>query len=95
MINELTWNTFRDHFILEYEIPNYDDNLGNPNMFISLDDNICTQKIDYLMQSFTFQQEKPWFTNETFLALLRLRGVQSHSPGGFAEAFYGRKVSIL
>ena len=94
-INDLTWNTFRDHLILEYEILKYDDDLGNPNVFVQLDEAICRQKIDFLMQAFNTQQEKPWFKEETFLALMRLRGVQSRSPGGFAEAFYGRKVSIL
>src|ERR1019366_10187722 len=36
LIAQLTWNTFRDHLILEYEIPKYDGDLGQPNVFVPL-----------------------------------------------------------
>jgi LmbE family N-acetylglucosaminyl deacetylase len=90
---ELTWNTWRDHFILEYEIPKYDGDLGNPNFFVSLDKESCDQKVDVLMRYFQTQVNKHWFTPDTFSALLRLRGIQCKSPGGYAEAFYVRKIN--
>jgi LmbE family N-acetylglucosaminyl deacetylase len=93
-LNELTWNTWRDHFILEYEIPKYDGDLGNPNFFIALDEKLRDKKIELLMRHFQTQANKHWFTPETFGALMRLRGVECKSAGGYAEAFYGRKVSF-
>ncbi len=91
---ELTWNTFRNHLILEYEILKYDGDLGAPNCFVYLDEKICRRKIGYLLRAFKTQRTKPWFTEDALRALLRVRGVESQSPTGFAEAFYGRKVLI-
>jgi LmbE family N-acetylglucosaminyl deacetylase len=92
LISELTWNTFRNHLILEYEIPKYDGDLGPPNFFVQLDESICQWKAEHLLSHFETQSGRHWFTKDTFLALLRLRGIESKSPGGYAEAFYCRKV---
>jgi LmbE family N-acetylglucosaminyl deacetylase len=92
LISELTWNTFRDHLILEYEIPKYDGDLGNPNFFVHLDPLICQSKTQHILNNFQSQTEKQWFTEETFLSILRLRGIESNSPGKYAEAFYCRKA---
>lgn len=94
VLNELAWNTWRDHFILEYEIPKYDGDLGIPNFFVHLDKELCDRKTDALMRFFQTQGNKHWFAPETFQAILRIRGVESKSPGGYAEAFYARKVSF-
>lgn len=91
---ELTWNTWRDHFILEYEIPKYDGDLGSPNFFVHLDKDLCDRKTDAIVRFFQTQGNKHWFSAETFQALLRLRGVECKSPGGYAEAFYSRKVTF-
>jgi LmbE family N-acetylglucosaminyl deacetylase len=93
-ICELTWNTFRNHFILEYEIPKYDGDLGQPNVFVPLDGAVCGRKVKNLMDAFKTQRDKQWFTRETFLGLARIRGVESKAPAGLAEAFYGRKVTL-
>jgi len=92
LIAELTWNTFRNHLILEYEIPKYDGDLSSPNFFVHLNQEICERKIFHLLSSFKTQSDKHWFTDETFWALLRLRGIESKSPGKYAEAFYCRKI---
>jgi LmbE family N-acetylglucosaminyl deacetylase len=92
LISDLTWNHFRDHFILEYEIPKYDGDLGTPNFFVELDEATCKKKSQYLLSAFRSQSGKRWFTDDTFKALLRLRGVESNSEGGYAEAFYSRKI---
>jgi len=92
LISDLTWNTFRNHLILEYEIPKYDGDFGSPNFFVHLNKEICQRKIFHLLSSFKTQRDKHWFTDETFWALLRLRGVESKSPGKYAEAFYCRKI---
>jgi LmbE family N-acetylglucosaminyl deacetylase len=94
VLSDLTWNTWRDHFILEYEIPKYDGDLGSPNFFVSLDGDLCRNKVDLLMRYFQTQGNKHWFSPETFNALLRLRGVECKSDGGYAEAFYCRKVTV-
>jgi LmbE family N-acetylglucosaminyl deacetylase len=94
LLSELTWNTWRDHLILEYEIPKYDGDLGSPNFFFTLDRTFCDQKMSLLMQFFQTQMNKHWFTPETFTAVLRLRGIECKSPDGFAEAFYSRKITI-
>jgi LmbE family N-acetylglucosaminyl deacetylase len=94
LINELTWNSFRNHLILEYEIPKYDGDLGSPNFFVTLEKEICLQKTAAIMRHFRTQENKDWFTEDTFQGLMRIRGVESKSPSGFAEGFYGRKIVI-
>jgi len=89
---ELTWNTFRNHLILEYEIPKYDGDLGNPNLFVPLDETLCQRKIDFLFDSFHSQTDKHWFTSDTFRALMRIRGIESGSAEKWAEAYYCRKI---
>jgi len=93
-ISELTWNTFRSHLILEYEIPKYDGDLGRPNLFVGLDRETCERKARYICQSFASQRPKQWFTADTFLALQRLRGIESNAPDGFAEGFHCRKLLL-
>lgn len=92
VICELTWNTFRNHPILEYEIPKYDGDMGRPNIFFPLDEQAYREKIDNLWEVFESQRVKPWFRRETFLALMRLRGMESNAPTGYAEAFHCRKL---
>jgi LmbE family N-acetylglucosaminyl deacetylase len=94
LISQLTWNTFRDHLILEYEVAKYDGDLGAPNVFTHLDESLCRRKIDYLMTHFKSQLDKQWFAAETFLALSRLRGIEANAPAKYAEGFYCRK-SVL
>ena len=94
LVCELTWNTFRDHLILEYEVMKYDGDMGNPNFFVYLDQDVCRRKVDGIMATFKSQTSHHWFTEDTFLSLLRLRGVESNSPGTYAEGFYCRKVVI-
>jgi LmbE family N-acetylglucosaminyl deacetylase len=94
LVSELTWNTFRDHLILEYEIPKYDGDLGAPNVFVHLDEELCARKVETLQRCFPSQAEKPWFGEDLFRALLRLRGMESRAPSGLAEAFYGRKLVV-
>jgi LmbE family N-acetylglucosaminyl deacetylase len=94
LIAELTWNTFRDHLVLEYEIPKYDGDLGVPNLFVPLDEALCRRKIDTLMTSFASQRDKRWFSEDLFRSLLRLRGMECNSPSTYAEAFYGRKLVV-
>jgi LmbE family N-acetylglucosaminyl deacetylase len=92
LISELTWNTFRDHLILEYEVPKYDGDLGAPNFFVPLDDSITRRKIDTILTSFTSQRGKRWFSEELFRSLLRLRGMECNASSDHAEAFYARKL---
>jgi LmbE family N-acetylglucosaminyl deacetylase len=94
LISELTWNTFRDHFILEYEIPKYDGDLGHPNLFVPVEYELCEQKVRYLMDAFESQRSKRWFQPETFFGLMRLRGMECNAPSGYAEGFYSRKVVL-
>jgi LmbE family N-acetylglucosaminyl deacetylase len=94
LIAELTWNTFRDHFILEYEIPKYDGDLGQPTVFVPLEAEICERKVRYIMDAFQSQRTKRWFREDTFLSLMRLRGMECNAPSGYAEAFYGRKIVL-
>ncbi len=93
-IGELTWNTFRNHLILEYEIPKYDGGLGSPGVFMPISKQTLDRKISILMDTFASQRSKGWFTEETFRALPRLRGIECNAAEGFAEAFYCRKLSL-
>jgi LmbE family N-acetylglucosaminyl deacetylase len=92
LISDLTWNTFRDHMILEYEIPKYDGDLGHPNLFVHLDEPTCRRKVRGIIDAFQTQHNRHWFTEDTFLSLLRLRGVESAAPAGYAEGFFCRKA---
>jgi LmbE family N-acetylglucosaminyl deacetylase len=94
LIAELTWNTYRNHFVLEYEIPKYDGDLGQPNVFVPLQPEDYEKKIQCLLEAFETQRNKHWFERQTFLALMRLRGMECNSPSGYAEAFYGRKIVL-
>lgn len=94
LINQLTWNTWRNHLILEYEIPKYDGDLGTPNFYVPFDRKICERKIKYLMTCFGTQRDKHWFTHDTFAGLMRIRGLEAVAPGQFAEGFYARKMTF-
>jgi LmbE family N-acetylglucosaminyl deacetylase len=94
LLSELTWNTFRNHFILEYEIPKYDGDMGVPSVFVPLSEAICDRKVDELLNTFRSQASKHWFDRKMFLGLMRLRGMECNSPSGYAEAFYCRKLVL-
>jgi LmbE family N-acetylglucosaminyl deacetylase len=93
LVSDITWQTFRDSLILEYEIPKYDGDFGVPNVFTHLDAATCERKIRYIVRTYKTQRAKPWFTEETLRALMRLRGVEARAPR-YAEAFYGRKLIL-
>lgn len=94
LLNELTWNTFRDHWVLEYEIPKFDGDLGRPGFFVPLTEAQARRKVDLLSESFPSQRGKSWYDADTFLGLMRLRGNECRAPGRYAEAFHCRKVTI-
>jgi LmbE family N-acetylglucosaminyl deacetylase len=94
LICELTWNAFRNHLILEYEIPKYDGDLGSPNFFVGLDEALCKAKIRRILAAFRSQSGKQWFTEDTFRALMRIRGIESNAEGRYAEGFYCRKALV-
>jgi LmbE family N-acetylglucosaminyl deacetylase len=94
LISELTWNAFRNHLILEYEIPKYDGDMGAPNTYVHLDKATAERKVHHICDAFKTQKSKQWFGADTFLALLRLRGLESNSPSKYAEAFYCPKMLL-
>ena len=91
-LGELTWNAFRNHAILEYEIPKFDGDLGQPNVFAALEPDLARRKVQLLLECFGTQRAKHWFDEETFLGLMRLRGLESANR--YAEGFYARKMVI-
>ena len=93
LVSDLTWNTWRNHTILEYEIPKYDGDLGIPNFYVPLEEKYVEKRNQILMEAFESQASKHWFDDDTFKALPRLRGMESACQ--YAEAFYGRKISLL
>ena len=94
LVSDLTWNTFRDHTILEYEIPKYDGDLGRPSVFVPLDADTAEKKARLITTLFRSQSGKSWMSEETFRSLMHLRGVECAAPSGYAEAFHARKVVI-
>lgn len=94
LISELTGQAFRDDLILQYEILKYDGDLGAPNVYVPVEHSAADRKVEYLLDAFASQQNKYWFTRDTFEALMRVRGVESRSASGFAEAFYGSKLLL-
>ena len=94
LVGELTWQTFRDHWILEYEIPKVDGDLGAPNCFVPLPAEVAERKVALLVRHFASQRSRDWFTPDTFRSLMRLRGVEARSASGLAEAFYAAKLAL-
>ena len=92
LVSQLTWNTFRNHLILEYEIVKYDGDLGVPNFFVTLTESIVQKKIQTILECFQTQKNKSWFTEDAFISILRLRGIESNASDRYAEAFYSRKM---
>jgi LmbE family N-acetylglucosaminyl deacetylase len=92
MIAQLTWNAFRDHLILEYEIPKYEGDLLPPNVYVPLDDAVARRKVNLILGHYATQAGKGWFRAETFEAAMRLRAIECNAPTGWAEAFHGRKI---
>jgi LmbE family N-acetylglucosaminyl deacetylase len=94
LLGELAWTVFRDHLILEYEIPKYDGDLATPNLYVDLPAWAAERKVDLLLETFASQRDRTWFAAETFRGLMRLRGVESRAPSGYAEGFVCRKVVL-
>lgn len=94
IVSELTWNAFRDHLILEYEVPKWDGDLGRPNLYVPVTRRSLERKIRMLFSTFRSQRGKDWFDGETFRGLARLRGMECRSPSGFAEAFHAPKLTL-
>lgn len=95
VVNEMIWNTFRDHAVLEYEIPKWDGGLGWPNVYVAVSEKDAGAKVNALLKSYPSQAGRDWFTRDTFMAMLRLRGLECRSPSGYAEAFHGRKLVLI
>ena len=93
-VAEVTWQTFRNHTILEYEIPKYEGDLKQPNVYCPVREPLHEEKLDIIERYFQSQAERSWFTRNTFSALLRIRGIECNSPSGYAEAFHARKLRI-
>jgi LmbE family N-acetylglucosaminyl deacetylase len=94
MLAQFTWNTFRDHLVLEYEIPKYEGDLGQPNVFVPVGAETAARKVDLLMHHFGTQRSKRWFRPETFRATMALRAIECNAPAGWAEAFHVRKLML-
>lgn len=94
LIAEVTWQTFRDHLVLEYEIPKYEGDLGQPNLFVPLSTKVGRRKVEHLMRLFGSQRSKAWFRPETFFGLMQLRGIECRADSGYAEAFHVRKAIL-
>lgn len=94
LAGELTWNTWRDHLVLEYEIPKYEGDLQQPNAFVAVSGSHAKRKASHLNRYFQTQRAKDWFEAEKFLALMRIRGMECRARSGFAEGFYARKLIL-
>lgn len=94
LVAELTWQTWRDHLILEYEIAKYEGDLGRPNVFVPLPPDIAARKVAHLLKHFGSQLSKDWFRSEALSALMLLRGIECRAESGWAEAFHLRKARL-
>ncbi len=94
LIAELTWNTFRNHLVLEYEIPKYDGDFGSPNVFVDLDEDLARKKAETIMRVFGSQAGRQWFSEDLFMSVLRIRGMECAAVSRYAEGFYCRKALL-
>jgi LmbE family N-acetylglucosaminyl deacetylase len=92
LVSELTWNTWRNHLILEYEIPKYDGDFGAPNVFVTFPESVLRKKIELVLQNYASQRDKHWLTADLLRAVARIRGMECVAPEQLAEAFYARKL---
>ena len=95
LVSDLTWNTFRDHLILEYEIPKYDGDFGSPNVFVPLSRAIARRKVETIQSHFASQMARHWFKDDLFEAVMRVRGMESNADEAMAEAFFCRKLVVV
>ena len=93
-LSDLAWNTYRSHLIVEYEIPKYDGDLGQPNFYVPVTEDQMRRKVEVLMDCYATQTNRQWFTPDTFSGLMRIRGIECDSPTGYAEAYYARKMIV-
>jgi LmbE family N-acetylglucosaminyl deacetylase len=94
LVSDLTWQTWRDHLVLEYEIPKVDGDLVTPNLYVPLSEEIAARKVELLLAHFESQRARPWFTEDLFRGLMRIRGMEACSPSGLAEGFTARKAVL-
>jgi LmbE family N-acetylglucosaminyl deacetylase len=94
VVGELAWNTFRDHLVLEYEIPKYEGDLGSPNLYVPLPRALAERKVELLLRHFASQAARRWFRPDTFHGLMSVRGVECNAPDGRAEGFHARKIIV-
>jgi LmbE family N-acetylglucosaminyl deacetylase len=94
LVAELTWNTFRNHLVLEHEIPKYEGDLGSPNIYVPLPRAVAERKVELLVRHFPSQAARSWFRPDTFHGLMAIRGVECNAAEGRAEAFHARKLVI-
>jgi LmbE family N-acetylglucosaminyl deacetylase len=94
VVAELAWQTFRNHLVLEYEIPKYEGDLGQPNVYVPLAASTAERKVEHLLSAFPSQAHRTWFNAETFRSILRLRGIEANAPSGYAEGFTARKLVL-
>jgi LmbE family N-acetylglucosaminyl deacetylase len=94
VLAELSWNTFRDHAILEYEIAKFEGDLAQPNVYIPLSTGVMERKVEALMRCFPSQHSRTWFDPDLFRGHMRLRGIECNAPSRFAEAFHARKLVL-
>ncbi len=94
IVNEMTWSTFRNHFVLEYEVPKWDGGLGQPGLYVPVEAKDAEAKVRTLLAAYASQAKRDWFTRDVFLAAMRLRGLECRAPSGYAEAFHARKLTF-
>lgn len=94
VVAALSHNTFRDHFVLGYEIPKYDGDLGRTNAYVHLTEDVAQRKAEAIYAAFPSQRHRSWFSPQTFLSLARIRGIECNAPEGFAEAFNAPKLVL-
>lgn len=92
LVSQVTWQTFRDHLVWEYEIPKYDGDLLTPNMYVPVSASTAARKVRAIVKAFASQRHRPWFTADNLMAMMRLRGLECRSPSGLAEGFHCRKL---
>ncbi len=94
MVSDITWNLWRDHLVLEYEVPKWDGDLGTPNLYVPLEAEVAERKLAHLEAHFASQHGKDWYDDGVFRGLMRLRGMECRARSGYAEGFYARKVLL-
>jgi LmbE family N-acetylglucosaminyl deacetylase len=92
LLGTMAPTVWRDALVLHYEIPKWDGDLGRCNCYVPISTELGRRKVALLNEHYPSQRDRDWWDDETFLALMRIRGMECRSR--YAEGFQASKTVL-